>query len=195
LNDWSLAGEALSAGEVLGFPTETIYGIGCNPKDEKAVADLVALKGREQGKGLPLVAANAEFLEQLDIEEAAKSRELRISLQEQHWPGALTIVLQLKQSAFAIGVSAPDGSIAVRVSPLAELVGLAEACEGFLIATSANLSGKPVAENSESFIEYFPKTKFVDDFSRPSSDALPSTIVDLRSGKIEVLREGSVKVI
>jgi tRNA A37 threonylcarbamoyladenosine synthetase subunit TsaC/SUA5/YrdC len=67
------------------------------------------------------VAANAEFLEQLDIEEAAKSRELRISLQEQHWPGALTIVLQLKQSAFAIGVSAPDGSIAVRVSPLLNL--------------------------------------------------------------------------
>ena len=194
LNDWSLAGEALSAGEVLGFPTETIYGIGCNPKNEKAVADLIALKGREQGKGLPLVAASSSFLEQLVIEESAKSRELRISLQEQHWPGALTIVLQLKQSVFAKAVSAPDGSIAVRVSPLAELAGLAKACGGFLIATSANLSGKPVAENSESFIEYFPKTKFVDDFRGATTVSLPSTIVDLRSEEIKILRQGALEV-
>ncbi len=194
LNDWVKAGEVLSAGEVLGFPTETIYGIGCNPKNEKAVDSLIALKGRERGKGLPLVAASSFFLEQLEIEESTKSRELRISLQEKHWPGALTIVLQLKQLAFAEGVSAPDGSIAVRVSPLAELVGLAEACGGFLIATSANLSGTPVAENSKSFIEYFPETNFMDVFRAGSRDTLPSTIVDLRLGEIKVLREGLVSL-
>jgi len=176
--DWVEAGFSLSSGAVAGFPTETVFGLGCDPRNPSAVSELVKLKGREKGKGLPLVASSASSLDSLSLDETESSSKLRLSLQEEFWPGPLTIVIQLKKTQFADGVAAPDGSIAVRVSGHNKLSELAGATGGFLIATSANLAGEPTAETGRQFEQYFPAIGYLDDFNRPGSKF---TEVTLRS--------------
>ncbi len=127
----------LRAGGIIAYPTEAVFGLGCDPWNEAAVRRLLALKRRPVSKGLILIAASLEqlapFIEPLD--SAAWTRL------EAGWPGPLTWLLPARRAP--VWLRGRHETLAVRVTahPLA-----AELCRvwgGPLVSTSANIAGRP----------------------------------------------------
>lgn len=194
-NAWLEASQRLLSKEVVGFPTETIYGLGADPSSFKAVSSLLDLKNRPKDKGLPLVTSSVNYLSKLEIEETSEEKKTREGLIEAYWPGPLTIVLKLKNSLFAEHVLAPDGTVALRQTSHPILSQLADSLGGFLVATSANLSSEPTVSSKNEFISSFPNTHFIDDFNTTSlQEGVGSTIVKISGKEIEILRQGLLKV-
>ena len=133
---------ALHRGGVIAYPTEAVWGLGCDPRDEVAVLRLLALKQREVAKGLILIAADeAQLTPFIDMAalDAAQREAVRAS-----WPGPHTWIVPASPAAprWITGVYA---SIAVRVSAHPHVVELCRAFAGALVSTSANRAGEPAA--------------------------------------------------
>lgn len=136
--------DALRAGAVVAYPTEAVWGLGCDPFDEAAVLHLLALKQRDVAKGLLLVAADVAQLKGL-VDWNALPAERRDGVLAS-WPGANTWVLPATPRVPRWITGAHHG-VAVRVSahPL-----VAALCRGFgrpLVSTSANATGQPPARS------------------------------------------------
>lgn len=177
--------EAVGRGEVVGVPTDTVYGIGVDPWNEDAVGKLYELKGRAEHKPIGLLAADtAQAAEVADLSPAGRLVD--------HWPGAITFVVRprvvipdwLGDSALGtVGIRVPDNEV------LAELL----ARTGPLAVTSANRSG-----GSDTFDEVAAREVF----GRWVAVYLPgrcpggrgSTVVDLTDGTARVLRQGPVVI-
>jgi L-threonylcarbamoyladenylate synthase len=130
----------LREGAVVAYPTEGVWGLGCDPANEAAVRRLLAIKQREVGKGLILIAASlAQLRPCLDLDALPADRldEARAS-----WPGPHTWILPASAAAPRWITGDHDG-IAVRVSAHPPVAALCEAFGGALVSTSANLSGRP----------------------------------------------------
>jgi L-threonylcarbamoyladenylate synthase len=181
-------GEALAAlrdGLVVGFPTDTVYGIGVDPFQEQAMGRLFAVKGRPEGKAIPILAADIDGVLRLAALDAAQEEQAR-----RHWPGALTLVLPRAATA-PLWVGDPEAeTVAVRI-PAHEAALELLARSGPLAVTSANLSGSPAATSAEeaeavlsvSVAVYLPG-------SCPGGTS--STVVDLTGTEARVLRYGPV---
>jgi len=133
---------ALNQGKIIAYPTEAVYGLGCDPLNESAVMDLLALKQRTVDKGLILIASNLSQLEpylQLDNEILSRIGN--------SWPGAVTWVIPCKNEVphWLIG---NRKTLAVRVSAHPIVKQLCDAYGKALVSTSANLSGQQPAINS-----------------------------------------------
>ena len=138
--DPASAAAALRRGGVLAYPTEAVWGLGCDPGDEAAVLRLLALKQREVEKGLILVAARFEQLRpwiDFDALPAERQAEVRAS-----WPGPHTWIVPAGAAAPRWITGIHDG-IAVRVSAHPVVVALCDAFGGALVSTSANPAGAP----------------------------------------------------
>src|SRR6266545_1488931 len=134
---------ALRAGEIIGFPTDTLYGVGGDALSGDAAARVVAAKGRDEGKGMPVLLADAAQVGRL----AAAWPDRAARLAQRYWPGALTIVVPARPEVPA-GVQA-DGTVALRVPGLAALRVVIERAGVPLIGTSANRSGEPAAVTAD----------------------------------------------
>ena len=138
MNTIDTAIKALHNGEVIAYPTEAVFGVGCDPDNEAAVMALLALKKRPMEKGLILIAANIEQLRPyIDEAQLTKEQQARI---EAAWPGPVTWVMPTKPNVSTY-LTGQFSTIAVRVSdhPLVQ-----ELCRQFgkpLTSTSANLTG------------------------------------------------------
>jgi L-threonylcarbamoyladenylate synthase len=132
----------LRAGGVVAYPTEAVYGLGCDPLNEAAVLRLLAIKGRPLDKGLIVIASDmaqlAPFIETL-------TSEMRQRL-DATWPGPVTWLLPARPHTPS-WLRGRHASLAVRVTahPLASA--LCEAFGGPLVSTSANPSGRPPARS------------------------------------------------
>lgn len=137
---------ALQQEEVIAYPTEAVFGLGCDPDSEKAVNALLALKQRPWQKGLILIAANYEQLKPY-VDDAAltdSQRETIFSV----WPGPVTWVIPTRPETPRWLTGSFD-SLAVRVSdhPLVQ-----QLCSQYgkpLVSTSANLSGQEPCRTTE----------------------------------------------
>lgn len=133
---------ALRAGGVVAYPTEAVWGLGCDPRDEAATLRLLALKVREVEKGLILIAADeaqlAPFVD-MDALDATQRDAVRAS-----WPGPHTWIVPASATAPRWITGAHDG-IAVRVSAHPPVIDLCSAFGGALVSTSANRAGEPAA--------------------------------------------------
>ncbi len=134
------ASRRLHAGAVLAYPTEGVWGLGCDPRNETAVLRLLAIKQRDIGKGLILIAADeaqlAPFIAMAELDDV-QADAVRAS-----WPGPNTWIVPA--SAEAPGwITGQHTGIAVRVSAHPEVVALCLAFGGALVSTSANLAGQP----------------------------------------------------
>jgi L-threonylcarbamoyladenylate synthase len=132
-----LAARLLRAGGVVAYPTEGVYGLGCDPLDVRAVENVLRLKGRSRRKGLILIAADFEqvapFLAPLRDPQLKK----RLALD---WPGAVTWVLPAGWAVPAWLTGGRD-TLAVRVTAHAGAAALCRAFGRALVSTSANRSG------------------------------------------------------
>lgn len=133
---------ALKAGGVIAYPTEAVWGLGCDPFDEAAVLRLLAIKQRPVEKGLILIAADqAQLQPLLDL---AAVPETRLAEVLASWPGPNTWVLP-SSAAAPRWITGAHAGIAVRISAHPTVVALCRAFGGPLVSTSANLAGAPPA--------------------------------------------------
>ena len=145
MSPWQLryAKSVLKQGGIIAYPTEAVYGLGCDPNNHQAVLRLLALKQRRWQKGLILIASDYSQLTHW-------VQPLPATLQQTvcaHWPGAVTWLLpaQPQVSQWLRGQSA---LLAVRVTAHPQAAALCRAWGGALVSTSANLSGRPMAKTA-----------------------------------------------
>lgn len=177
----------LARGGVLAIPTESSYGLGVDPRNRTGVEAVYRIKGREAGKGLPVVVADRGQLAGLGIDP-----DLPILMPlSACWPGALTVVLP---SRLEIPAAMGQTTLAVRVPGHAELRGLLAALGHGLTATSANRSGEPPVLDPAGAAALLAgeDAMVVDGGLLPGG--LPSTLVAIEESGPVVLRSGSFPV-
>lgn len=148
--DVSRVASVLRAGGVVAYPTEAVYGLGCDPHHEDAVRKILLLKQRDPAKGLILIAASFEqltpYLGNIDA-----AMQARIS---PTWPGPVTWVLPAHPSVSALLRGAHD-TLAVRVTAHPAASEVCRAFGGALVSTSANPSGQPPARTAREVLQQF----------------------------------------
>ena len=131
---------------VIAYPTEGVWGVGCDPRDEAATMRLLALKQREVGKGLILIAADeAQLAPFIDMDALAPDQRDAVRTT---WPGANTWIVPASASAPPWITGDHDG-IAVRVSAHPVVIALCDAFGGALVSTSANIATLPAPRTRE----------------------------------------------
>lgn len=177
------AARVLHGGGVIAYPTEAVWGLGCDPRNHTAVERLLSLKGRPQEKGVILIAAD---LDQLAPWLAPIPRPLRRRLLAS-WPGPVTWLLPPHPNT-PDWLRGKHDTLAVRVTDHPGTAALCRAFGGALISTSANPGGAPPARNRAEVRRYFgAKLDYLLD-GPTGGLARPTTIRDARSGR--VIRRG-----
>ncbi len=184
---------ALKAGEVLVYPTETVYGLGCDATNSEAVNKIFAIKKRQQEKSVLVIAADLSMMMDY-IEWSPKLQELS----DKYWPGPLTIVVPIKfQNNLAPGVIAPDNTIAFRVTdhPLAHE--LSKQLGRPIVSTSANIAAMANPYDIQEVLQMFSNEEYqpgiiIDGGELPHQS--PSTIVKIVGEEVVVLRQGELIV-
>jgi L-threonylcarbamoyladenylate synthase len=173
----------LNRGGVIAYPTESVYGLGCDPLDAAAVARIIDLKRRPVTAGLILIGAEIDHLMPWLRVDASQ-----LAAMQDTWPGPVTWVAPCHPDAPAWITGGRD-SVAVRVTahPVAAAI-----CRGFgraIVSTSANRRGRPPARTALEARLRFPAQQidYVLD-GRTGGTGRPTEIRDLRSGR--VLRSG-----
>ncbi|MFA4030238.1 MAG: hypothetical protein GDYSWBUE_001862 [Candidatus Fervidibacterota bacterium] len=180
---------ALKHGALVAFPTETVYGLGCDPFNREAVKRVYEVKGRPSGRPLPLLVSSESQVREL----ASEISDAAMRLMERFFPGALTLILRRSKVVpdevcgytDKVGVRCPKHNI-----PLA----LMRACGTPLVAPSANLSGRiSPTDASEVLRQLGGQIEFVVDGGR-TSIGIESTVVDMTVDPPRVIRLGSICV-
>jgi len=179
------ASDMIRAGGLVAFPTDTVYGLAADLRNEKAINNLFAAKGREMNKAIAVLVGSVEQLEEITpgLSEPAKILAARF------WPGALTLVVSRRHELPdvlsvlpTIGVRMPDHAFAIRfltqVGPLA--------------VTSANISGADNPLSAMDVLEQLGgKVDLILDGGR-CPGGIPSTVVDCTVPDVKILRQGAI---
>jgi L-threonylcarbamoyladenylate synthase len=177
--------DVLRSGGLVAYPTDTVYGIAADPRSDEAVERLFALKKRDPGAALPLIASNTG--QAMAAGELGPS-ELRLAAA--FWPGPLSIVVPA-QPIVSRAVLGPRNTVALRVPAHAVARELAAAFGFCITATSANPTGRAPAESGEQVLEILSDVDLVLDAGR-APGGLPSTIVALGEDGPVLVRAGAI---
>ena len=177
--------ESIENGGVIIFPTDTVYGIGCNPYDANAVKKIYEIKSREKIKSLPVLVSSVEIVKQITIID-----EFTEKIIKKYWPGPLTLILKLKDKNLKESLNLED-KIAVRIPNSVCTLKLLNKCN-LLVGTSANVSGDSSFTDPQECMKNVKNYDvFVDGGTITSKGE--STIIEIENEKIHVIREGALK--
>lgn len=181
------AARIIAKGKVIVYPTDTVYGLGCNPFNQNGVKRIFSIKG-ERTKPLPILASNVK-----EIEKIAYTTDLTLRFAEKFWPGPLTVILSKKTSLPSI-VTRDLDSVAVRVPNHKVALELIHVSGGLLIGTSANKTGEKASRTAQEAAKQIGEEVdlIVDD--GPSPIGASSTIIDLTQEKPKILRQGPIRI-
>jgi len=183
------ASRVVKNGGLVVYPTDTVYGLGCDPFNVRAVERVFKVKGERKEKPLPILASDIKF-----IEKIAHINEKARKIAEKHWPGPLTLVVPKKPVLPNI-VTCGLASVGVRIPNHTVAIQLINLCDGLLIGTSANKTGEKSPRNAqEASKQICEKVDIVLD-DGPTPLGQESSIVDLTSEKPRMLREGPLNLI
>ena len=183
-SDIKVAIRKIKNGEIIVFPTDTVYGIGCDPYNENAVLRLYEIKKRKKTKSFPILG-----LSQTELEKIAEFNALEKKIAEKFWPGQITLVLKVKDEKIRQSLGL-DKKIAVRVPNNQCVLSLLKECK-LLVGTSANISGTaPFTDPNECSKDLIKYDLLIDGGIIPSRKE--STIVEIVGDDIKILREGNV---
>jgi L-threonylcarbamoyladenylate synthase len=188
--DVAEAAGVLAAGGVVAYPTETVYGLAVDARSAAAVARLLALKGRDEGRGISVLVTDLAMAAPL---LATSPTDEALRLARAFWPGPLTIVL-----AAAAGVPAallgPSGGIGLRCSSDEWARALVASFAAPLTSTSANVSGeapaRSAAEARAAFASAASPPLVLDGGERRGTEV--STVVEFAQSRATVLRDGAI---
>ncbi|MBF0342201.1 MAG: threonylcarbamoyl-AMP synthase [Magnetococcales bacterium] len=178
---------ALKRGEVIGLPTETLFGLAADPMHPDALDRLIRLKERPPDKGFILLIRRQQDLAPL----IAPPSPLAVQLMERFWPGPLTLVLPARPEISPL-LTGNTGQLAVRLSPAPAVRALLALWQGPLISTSANRAGGPPPATTAEVRELWRGEHLlvIDGQIRP--DALPSTLIRVIGDQATLLRPGAI---
>jgi L-threonylcarbamoyladenylate synthase len=179
------AAMAIQKGGLVVYPTDTVYGVGCDPFDEKAVDNVAKAKGRNKGNFPVLVNTLGKARELGDINGDVEVLALRF------WPGPLTIVVSSRET-LPLQVVGPEKMIGLRIPGRKDTLDLISKSGGSLLGTSANISGNPSLSKAEDALKVFDgKVDIVLDGGLMSTGVESTVVRKVKSG-IQVLREGAI---
>ena len=173
-------------GGVVAFPTDTLYGLAVDPRQDDAVERLFGVKGRDAGAAVPLIAADID-----QAREAGTFGAIELRLARAFWPGPLTIVVPASR-ALARRVLGGGDTVGIRVPAHEVALALCRSAATCLTATSANLSGSPAPAAAAGIdAELVARLDGVLD-AGPAPGGPPSTIVAVVSGRPRLVRAGAI---
>lgn len=177
----------LDNGGIIAYPTETVYGIGCNALNPSAVKKVYNLKDRHFSLPLIVLVHAKSLVKKLTIEipEAAEI------LMDTFWPGPLTIILKASSIVPSV-LTAEKGTIGIRVSPDPICMILLNNFKKPLVSTSANPSGSNPATSAKKLMEYFNSDIDIVIDGGQRNQTSVSTIIDLSNGKANIKRTGAI---
>lgn len=179
--DPSEVSEVIESGGVIAYPTEAVFGLGCDPDNDKAIEQLLKLKKRPWQKGLILVASDfAQLAPYLD-ETQLTQKQLEFAASK--WPGPFTFIMPIRSDISKL-LCGSFNSLAVRVSSHPGIQTICKQLGKPLVSTSANLTGEEPAMSVVEVIEQFGNTIAAVVSGELGSEAKPSTIIDAISGKV-----------
>jgi len=179
-----LAAITVKKGGLIVFPTDTVYGIGCDPRNPKAVDAIYRIKKRSESKNLPVLGYSKE-----EISKIAIFDKLSNKIADMFWPGPVTLVLKLKDKEISESMKLDD-KIAVRVPNHTCILSLLKECK-IIVGTSANYSGNPSFSDSKEVLENFSGFDVFLDGGRILNSS-ESTVVEIVEGNLKILRPGKI---
>ena len=183
-----IAAEAIKKGELVAFPTETVYGLGANALDSQAVLGIFAAKGRPSDNPLIVHVASAD-----DVDGIAVVNDLGRKLMQRFWPGPLTLIFPARDNVPA-EVTAGLGTVGVRMPLNAIAKALIEMSGVPIAAPSANKSGRPSPTNAMSVYEDLSDAVSVILDGGPTEVGVESTVIDVTGKDVFLLRAGGLPV-
>ena len=178
------ASQIINQGGIAVFPTDTVYGIGCNPYNKDAVREIYEVKSRDISKPFPVLAYSKEIVERIAVFD-----ELAKKIVEKFWPGPLTVILKLTDESLKRTLNVTD-KIAVRVPNHKCTLELLKKCN-FLVGTSANISGHSSFTDPDECLKNIQKYDVFVNGGTISSKS-ESTIIEIKDKEIKIIREGSL---
>ena len=178
------ASQIVSQGGIVIFPTDTVYGIGCNPYNKESVEKIYKIKSRDIMKSLPVLTYSIETAEKIvEFDQFTKK------IVKKFWPGPLTVILKVTDKKIKESLNL-ENKIAIRVPDHKCTLELLKKCN-FLVGTSANISGNlPYTDPKECLKNLENYDIFVDGGIITSKGE--STIIEIENEQIKIIREGSL---
>jgi L-threonylcarbamoyladenylate synthase len=178
----SKASSVIKMGGIVVFPTDTVYGIGCDPYNKEAIQKIYKIKSRETSKSLPILAFSKDVAAK--IVEFDKDSE---KIAQKIWPGPLTLILKLTDEKLKTSLNVGN-KIAIRVPKHQCTLELLKE-SNFIVGTSANISGTgPFRSSEECYQNIHDFDLFLDGGTITSGGE--STIIEFEEGKLKIHREG-----
>ena len=178
--------QIIKEGGVAIFPTDTVYGIGCNPYDVKSVKKIYKIKSRSEVKPLPVLVYSLDIVKQITSIDKITEKIIK-----KYWPGPLTLILKLTDEKLKKSLKL-ENKIAVRIPDSKCTLKLLEKC-GLLVGTSANISGDLSYTDPD---ECLKNIKNYDVFLNGGTITSKgeSTIIEIENDEIKIIREGALKM-
>jgi len=183
------ASKVVKRGGLVVYPTDTVYGLGCDPFNVRAVERVFKVKGERKEKPLPILASDLAC-----IEKIAYMNERAGKIAEKLWPGPLTLVVP-KKAVLPSVVTCGLASVGVRIPNHTVAIQLISLCDGLLVGTSANRTGWKSPKTAREVYKQLGEEVDVVLDGGPASLGQESSIVDLTSGKPRMLREGPIQLV
>lgn len=174
-------------GDVVIFPTDTVFGIGCTADNTQAIEKIYELKGREKTKSLLLNVPNITA-----IKKYATVNKTAQSLIKKFMPGALSLILKVKTPTILSNYTIRNGKIGIRIPNNKNLLYILKKIRLPLISTSCNLSGNPACLTATDAEKIFGKKVIILN-TREALSGQSSTIIDPSGKEIKYIREGEIK--
>ncbi|NHI90546.1 MAG: threonylcarbamoyl-AMP synthase [Candidatus Thorarchaeota archaeon] len=189
------AAEVISAGGVVVYPTDTSYGLGCDPRNRESLERLIAVKRRDRRLGFPLL-----FADESQCEIYHDFHDLERVITRIFWPGALTIIVEARPDVLP-HITAGRKTIAIRVPDHVIPRGIAKIIGGPIVGTSANHSGGPSPFSLPVALEQLGDEVDLYIDGGPSSAHQNSTIIGVEGPEtesaplnIKIYREGALPI-
>ena len=181
------AGEAIRRGELVAFPTETVYGLGADAFNNEAVARVFEAKSRSANNPLPVQVASKEDI----LKVVAELPDAAQQLIEKFFPGPLTLVLRASPDLPDM-ITAGTGKVGVRMPDHPVALALIKAAGRPIVAPSANISGQPAPVTAEEVLAYLNGMIEIVLEAGPTRLKVASTVLDVTQTPPKVLRAGSI---
>ena len=170
-------------GEIIAFPTDTVYGLGCDPFKKDSIAQIYELKKRDGEKRFPILGKS-----KVELKKIVEFNSDAEKISDMFWPGQVTMLLPIKKEISQKIEN--DGKLAVRVPDNECVLTILKECK-LIVGTSANISGEKSILNAYELKIKLPKVDILVDGGKIVSQG-ESTIIDFVDGKLKMIREGSV---
>ena len=186
--------DVLQRGGIIIYPTETLYGLGCDATNEKAVKKIYQIKGGQENRPLLIVVGS------LDVAQMyGEFSDNALALSKKYWPGALTLVVPSKEPSGIASrlINQVDQTIGLRLSSNEFVSSLSQQFGKPIVSTSSNVRGQETKNNIPDILAQLGDKKglidlVIDAGQVPASPG--STVARVVDEKIEILRQGEIKI-